>query len=488
MFQQVLNIFNKNKWIILLFFVGFIGGVIVINDGHEWGDDFALYISQAQALIKGNTEKLAAYNTWSMQNSDGVMGPYLYPPGYPALLATYLNFFPFSWVGLKIFQWVFYGMGIFAFYSFLNKKEFQLTNWSIIFLVALVFLHPKYMQFADRLMSDLWFLTTLFIFFYYLYFGQNYGKFKFVLIGFSLILTSITRVNGFLLIASWWLQIFLEEKEWKSKFKDILCSLPFVLVVLWFKKVDGQYESNHFDLLKAISVESIFQNCKLYFSDISTFLFTLVSFLFESWRLNILIGIVFLYLFLKGISSLKNIKLFAPILIWIALNLGLIIVWPIGQGTRYLLPIIPFIYLIIMVGFGQVMRNFKWMKWSSISLFFIIFIQFVATVYYFGFVLSRNDILGETQNDVYNQIKLTVKDNEVIAFDKPRWLHLVTDKKVVRKLSDSTFFESNVQFLLKKKVDIYTQRKVQIKDSRLDSVYGNRDFILYRRNDLPVTH
>lgn len=484
MFQQFFQIKNKNKWIIFLFFVGIFGGLIVIQDGHEWGDDFALYISQAHAILTGNADKLASYNTWSMQHSDGVIGPYLYPPGYPYFLATYLRVIPFSWVGLKVFQWIFYALGVFAFYSFLNKKEFQLNFWPIIFLIALVFLHPKYVQFADRLMSDLWFLTTLFTFFYYLYFGQSFGNFRYVLIGFSLILTSITRVNGFLLIGSWWLYLLLEEIQWKNKLKNIGLTLPFVFVVLWFKKIDGQYESNHIDLLNSITIQSIFQNCQLYLSDISTFAFSLLGILLEIFRLNILLGLVLLFLFIKGLTSMKQLILFAPILSWIALNLLLILVWPIGQGTRYLLPILPFIYLIAMVGLQHMIKSKLWLTRISVMLVIVIFIQFLATVYFFGFVQSRNDIVGNTQNDMYRQIKLRVKDNEIIAFDKPRWLHLATDKKVVRKLTTQSFFESEAIYLLKKRVDIYSKREFNISDSRLDSVYGNKDFILYRRNDL----
>jgi hypothetical protein len=61
---------------------------------------------------------------------------------------------------------------------------------------------------------------------------------------------------------------------------------------------------------------------------------------------------------------------------------------------------------------------------------------------------------------------------------------LITNKKVIRKSSDSSFFNSQANYLLKKRIGIYSKRPEFVTDKRLDSVYGNKDYILYRRNDL----
>ena len=119
MLQHFLQFCSQRKWFLSLVFLGLIAGLCCIRNGHEWGDDFALYLSQANAILKGNTHQLAEYNTWSMQNSDGTLGPFLYPPGYPLFLTLYLKFLPFNWVGIKIFQWLFYMLGTYAFYVFI---------------------------------------------------------------------------------------------------------------------------------------------------------------------------------------------------------------------------------------------------------------------------------------------------------------------------------------------------------------------------------
>lgn len=461
-----------------------------MTNGHEWGDDFALYLSQAFALIKGNTQELAYYNTWSMQNSDGTLGPYLYPPGYPLFLSIYLKFLPFNWIGIKIFQWSFYILGIVAFYKLLQQSQNKLPNLAILFLVMLAIMHPKYIQFADRLMSDLWFIVTVFLFFYFLYSNENSSVKRILFVGIALILASLTRVNGFLLVGSWLIKIVLDQRDKKLKFQELLAFIPFAVLVFYIKNVDSKYEANHLNVLSSITFETFIENLQGYLIELLNFPHSRVTKIlpaFAFYCVTILLGIGIILCFLKAIKSKESLFYFAPVVFWILVNFAIIVVWPIGQGTRYLLPIVPFFFWIVIVGFQDYLQQSRFQFFVNkiyILLIALIFIQFAATVVFFGFIESRNDVIGISQNDIYQKIKVTVSDEDVIAFDKPRWLHLVTQKKVIRKFVDSTFFNSQAKYLLHKKISIYGGRPHHIKDQRLDPVYSNRDFILYRRNDL----
>ncbi len=457
------------------------GGLLCIHNGHEWGDDFAMYLSQANALLKGNSNQLAEYNTWSMQNSDGTLGPYLYPPGYPLFLTLYLKFLPFNWVGIKIFQWVFYLLGSIAFYFLISSFKVKLTKSWIFYVLAIVLLHPKVIEFSDRIMSDLWFLVTVYLFFYFLFTDDFRKSSKVYLIGISLILASITRVNGFLLIGSWWIYIVLDQIDLKNKIKDFLFSIPFVFIVLFFKKLDSQYEANHVDLLNSITITSILNNFSLYSKQIGQFPLWHLGFIPAT---GILFGIITLFFFGFALKTIDRLKLFAPILLWILVNFALIVIWPIPQGTRYLLPIIPFIIWISIVGFNDWIQNSKLNRWISFAFIGLILIQSIATMGFYRFVFNTNKVIGDTQTDIYKKVKLIVNENDIIAFDKPRWLHLITDKKCVRKQSDSSFFKSDAKYLLITNKNIYSDRIQKKIDSRLDSIYGNADFTLYKRNDL----
>jgi hypothetical protein len=61
--------------------------------GHDWGDDFALYIRQAQGLIEGRPGEVVSDNRFALDNSSwSTFSPESYPWGWPLLLA------PFVWI------------------------------------------------------------------------------------------------------------------------------------------------------------------------------------------------------------------------------------------------------------------------------------------------------------------------------------------------------------------------------------------------------
>lgn len=61
------------------------------REGHWWGDDWALYIRQAQGLLDGDPGAVATENRFTIDSSAGSsFSPPLYPWGFPALLAPFV--------------------------------------------------------------------------------------------------------------------------------------------------------------------------------------------------------------------------------------------------------------------------------------------------------------------------------------------------------------------------------------------------------------
>lgn len=59
--------------------------------GHWWGDDWALYIRQAQSLVDGNPGAITADNEFTVTESLGApFSPPLYPWGFPLILAPFV--------------------------------------------------------------------------------------------------------------------------------------------------------------------------------------------------------------------------------------------------------------------------------------------------------------------------------------------------------------------------------------------------------------
>lgn len=86
-----------------------------LEQGHDWGDDFSLYINQARALVRGDVAQVVSDTRFILQNSGtDTFSPYVYPWGLPILLApVYLlagiDYRAFAWVmvvSLVLFIWL----------------------------------------------------------------------------------------------------------------------------------------------------------------------------------------------------------------------------------------------------------------------------------------------------------------------------------------------------------------------------------------------
>jgi hypothetical protein len=73
-----------------------------VSPAHHWGDDWAGYLLQAQAIANGGVDAELASNTVAMQGGDVQVGPYAYPWGYPLLLSAAGIASDWNPVGLKV--------------------------------------------------------------------------------------------------------------------------------------------------------------------------------------------------------------------------------------------------------------------------------------------------------------------------------------------------------------------------------------------------
>jgi len=70
-----------------------------IREGHVWGDDFSLYIRHAQNIVRGEPYAESGY-IYNPQNP--LVGPKIYPPGFPLLLAPVVGVFGLELRPMKI--------------------------------------------------------------------------------------------------------------------------------------------------------------------------------------------------------------------------------------------------------------------------------------------------------------------------------------------------------------------------------------------------
>lgn len=130
--------------------------VIIQRSGHDWGDDFALYLRQSRALIEGNVGEVLSSNRMMVQESSGSgFSPYSYPWGAPILFAPVVALFGIDYGKLKILEALFFAGFLVVFHQLVVRR---VGRWGALTLTAFIGLSVNYVGWTDAVLADLPFL------------------------------------------------------------------------------------------------------------------------------------------------------------------------------------------------------------------------------------------------------------------------------------------------------------------------------------------
>ncbi|TRX57794.1 hypothetical protein FNH22_15415 [Fulvivirga sp. M361] len=458
-------LFQRSILLLIMFAVG-VFSLLCIHDGHVWGGDFALYVSQAKAILNGTAHELYKENLFTTLHSVGVIGPYLYPYGFPVLISVLYYFVGMDFVLLKCYCTLFFILSVPLFYKLIGQStENKLLALLVIFGVAF---HPVYLQFSDSIFSE----------FPYLFFSL-------------LSLISITRDNhfrgqvltGVFIFFSFWIRdvgIFLlpallthqlqhQARGWKSftlrQWLFLLCPyIIFVVLLAMNYLLLPQGGSNNIDMLSTLTWQSIFNNFDYYLS-MGLYYINL----HRSWGTLFpvsLLTLMGLYVVARGQASLIT---------YFSLICLVLMCWPFFPGYRYLLPIIPFYLYFLGKGFVTVFKLSRIEKWSYVVLCMMMiahtYIGINQTVGYFD--KNSNEVYTAELRNAYAFIKANLNDSDVVAFRDPRVLRLFTGRTTIK--TDLDHFEHS-------KADYWLAPKTAVGDISYPVVYETQNFVLLAKN------
>ncbi len=433
---------NRIPTTVLLYGLGLLAlimGILAMDSGHEFGDDFALYLDQARCLFDSAAySDLIKSNTYSMQNSDAVIGPNSYPVGFP----IFLNIVQ-SLVGLNNLFWVkiiLFSFFIFSVTRFLTAYSKSLpTQGAQLIFAAVVLFAPKFVESADRLLSDLMFSALVFLFFARLKNQNPIYRFDWIL-WVLLVLASMVRPTGIFLAVPYVINGWKKRKYWSDALNDFL---SVVVIQLGFYLFQGKSDSIYMSTLKSgLSMETVVDNYRYYAEMIIKMpvwnFLKMLDLLIpnSSTVLGIFFSVGLIWvLFYKLWNSCTEEKLF------VLLHLGLLLVWPSQQGSRLIFPIYP-IYIFLMFSFycsylkgKQFKLGFLTSQKVSYVVVFIFFVQGSATAYHY-FKTDTNQAYSTDMKSLVQFVDATVKPNENISFFKPRLLRYLSGKSTLRIQND----------------------------------------------------
>ena len=125
----------------------------VQRNGISWGDDFALYTRQARSLVDGNIGQVIADNRFNVLNAAKPgFSPFVYPWGFPLLLAPFVRVFGLDWSALKLVGVISLVGFLWTFHALLRRRMAAPLAFAT---VAAVGTTVAYVQHTDNVLSEL---------------------------------------------------------------------------------------------------------------------------------------------------------------------------------------------------------------------------------------------------------------------------------------------------------------------------------------------
>lgn len=128
--------------------------------GHDWGDDFALYIRQAQSLVDGFPHQVEVDNRFGLAASGwSTFSPPIYPWGWPMMMAPVVAVMGVDYEALKVLVVALWCTALTAWFMIVRQRSTSAGAWAV--LLALGFSWP-YLTWTNSVVSDIPYLAVAF--------------------------------------------------------------------------------------------------------------------------------------------------------------------------------------------------------------------------------------------------------------------------------------------------------------------------------------
>lgn len=158
---------RRSEWVSLALLIGLIvvTHALQLRPGHDWADDYAMYLSHALNLLSGKPYA----DTGFVPNPWAVPGPPTYPPVYPLMIVPVVAMWGENLQVLKVFGLVMLGAALAMAYALWRPR---VGVKPALGLVAVLGLSPFFVEFRDEVRPD---TTFLFLFLATLWLGDQWA-------------------------------------------------------------------------------------------------------------------------------------------------------------------------------------------------------------------------------------------------------------------------------------------------------------------------
>ncbi|MCK6538786.1 MAG: hypothetical protein L6Q26_01910 [Anaerolineales bacterium] len=460
-------------------------GFSMFTRGHEWGDDWASYVMQAQSILDGKTDEFVERNAFTIFESSVQIGPVAYPWGYPLALTPALLLKGVHALTLKL-------PGLFFFAGFLVCLylliEPRLTPTESLLIVSLFAFNPTFVGFLDYILSDIPFLFSVFLALFLISgTGVERGAWRQILSGSAIFFAFFIRTTGVILLAGFLLHqalLFLREKNNRRTIalNSMIVIAAFTALWLISSLLLPNGQGSYFQQLMGLTLEKFLNNIRDYFYLFTQFFGATPA---PAWKY---VYYALVVLFLLGAWARREAD--RVLLLFFVLYFVVMLVWPEWQGIRFIFPLLPLFFYFALQGANALLvrlsERYKPTARGMIYLFGFalvgLFLFHSGTQAYTNLKDGRriNGPFDPFSYDLYNFIRAETPPDSVIVFFKPRALRLFTDRDSFMALECDRLPLGDYVALHKNwEYSQILPGDVQNCNLPLKNVYENRRFILY---------
>jgi hypothetical protein len=506
---------NKKTYAVLFFLLLFIFiiNIIGLTNGHDWGDDFASFISEAKSIAEGKIDEFIAINKYRVKNSTLWIGPVADEWGMSLLLSPVYYVFGLDIHVMKIYLVVFFVLSLLPLFLLFQDK---LNNRQSLLLVTVLGFNSWFFDFRDHISSDLPYLffslLTLLLIQRFIILNKIWinKPISYFLIGFFIFFSSFTRPFGFLLLPTLLCaQYFYSRYSLKDFiFSDKIKFMPYIIFIIlnavsiWIFSSEGLSggEYGHLNkLFNEIRLSSIIMNIK-YYSVLPARYFPYLFVQYSVFGLGydkIHLILYLIMLFLVVLGMIRNRKDDYIYIVYILFNLILVIIFP-SRASWYIMPIFPFFIYFLFAGLKAITLSLDLsnkVRFTNVNAayLFCIALTLISLLYmlhtaYKSIIFNKS---GQVLNgpyspdsiELFNYIKKNTDKDDAIIFHKPRAMTLYTDRKSFA-LNRLTFtpeiaYNSDAKYVAIAK-EKYTDFDLRIEDflGELQCEFENKSFFL----------
>lgn len=330
------------------------------------GDNVA-YIKLAHALADGQG--------YANVSADGTVLPAShFPPGYPAILSVMMRLGLDSLMAFKVLNGLFLLVSVLGLFVMTRRLTGQ--TYLAFSIAALTLFSPSLLHFAGMAMSEMSYMaaTVLALFMLYIYDGKGRAKptafyrspYFYLAVLFAAGAYYIRTVGASVMCAV--VVFYLFRKEWMAALSSagglVLCLLPWSL-----RNAACGIESRYLGTVMTVNpwrpeegtISSVGEMVNKMWVNINDtviqgfkgLLFPFGEWAttgFSAWFFGLLVVAVVFY----GVWQLGRMRW--AMLAFLLANIGLFALWHGGNGTRYVTPLIPFLFVFFYVGVWALVR------------------------------------------------------------------------------------------------------------------------------------